>query len=96
MALTTDYECFSPFHFHDGFPLGISKFIQVADYMDLVQLGSFRAAQLTNMSIESLPNCRFPVVILPLEYRVGQKALFAICDFNRLHAFGSAFCFIRD
>ena len=48
------------------------------------------------MSIKPLPNGSFPVVFLPLEYRIGQKALFAVCNFNRFHAFGSAFGFIRD
>ena len=96
MALATDYERFPPFRFHYGFPLRISEFIQIADHVNLIQLRSLRAAQLTDMGIKPLPNGSFPVVILPLEYRVGQETLFAVCDFNRFHSFGSAFGFIWD
>ena len=48
------------------------------------------------MSIKPLPNGSFPVVFLPLEYRIGQKALFAVCNFYGFHAFGSVFGFVRD
>lgn len=96
MAFATDYERFAPLCFHCGFPRGVSEFVQIADHMDLIQLCSFRTAQLTDMSIEPLPNRGFPVVVLTLEYYIGQKAPFAVCDFNGLHSFGSAFGFIRD
>jgi len=36
MALATDYKCFTPSFFHDGFPIRVAQLVKVTDYVNLI------------------------------------------------------------